>query len=181
MSIEPELKALLVRAQAGDRVAYKCLLETLAVYLRGHVRRLLARSGNSQGVEAEDVVQDVLIAVHTRLHTYDPAFPATVWIHAIARHKAIDHLRATARVRGSVPLEDVEDVVAAPEASSDWRFDANRVLEALPAGLRAPFAAVKIEGRSIAEAAAANGMTETALKVAIHRGMQRLMARFSAG
>ncbi|MEJ1158710.1 sigma-70 family RNA polymerase sigma factor [Prosthecomicrobium sp. N25] len=179
MSIETELAALVAKAQAGDRTAYESLLKRLAADLRGHVRRLLSRAGPGQAADAEDVLQEILIAVHTRLHTYDPSRPASAWVHAIARHKVIDHLRAGARSRGAVPLEAIEEVVAAPAGAPGADFDAARVLAALPGPLRAPFAAVKLEGHSIAEAAAAHGMTETALKVAIHRGMRRLSAIFA--
>lgn len=175
-----ELDRLMRASLDGDRDAYRRLLEDLARYLRGHVGRLLARSRAGSAADAEDIVQDILIAVHTRRHTYDPAQPFGAWLHAVARHKVVDHLRARARSGGSpVPLDDIEELVPAPEHDAGAGFDVERVLGRLPAALRAPFAAVKLEGRSIAEAAAAAGMTETALKVAIHRGMKRLAAIFA--
>lgn len=173
-------KRLMMASLAGDKSSYRRLLEDLAHYLRGHVARLLYRAGVRGGIEPEDVVQDVLIAIHTRRHTYDPNFPVTVWVHAIARHKVIDHLRARGRAGISVPLDDLEHLLPAAEAAPTARADVDRVLAALPVGLRAPFAAVKLEGHSIADAAAAAGMSETALKVAIHRGMKKLSSLFGS-
>lgn len=177
---EESFKRLMMASLDGDKSSYHRLLEDLARYLRGHVARLLHRAGVRGGVEPEDVVQDVLIAIHTRRHTYDPSFPVTVWVHAIARHKVIDHLRSRGRSGISVPIDDLEHVLPAAEASPTARADVDRVLAALPASLRGPFAAVKLDGHSIADAAAAAGMSETALKVAIHRGMKKLSSLFGS-
>jgi len=180
MSLEDELKPLMTRSLAGDRVAYRDFLERLTRYLRRHVRGLLGRSAAGRQADAEDIVQDILVAVHTRRHTYDPAYPVSGWVHAIARHKVIDHLRAAARGGEGLPIEDYEAVLAAPDRPPEAPGDVERVLAALPEGLRRPFAAVKLDGLSYAEAASAAGMSETALKVAVHRGMKRLARIFGA-
>ncbi|MBT9288086.1 sigma-70 family RNA polymerase sigma factor [Prosthecodimorpha staleyi] len=182
MSIpESQLKDLMLRSMAGDEAAYRSLLDAIARLVRGHVGRLLSRARAGNTADAEDIVQDVLIAVHTRRHTYDAAYPVGAWVHAIARHKVIDHLRARARTGSSLPIDDLEDLLPAPEEAADAVWDVARVLDRLPPALRSPFAAVKLEGRSIAEAARTAGMSETALKVAIHRGMKRLSRIFGSG
>ncbi|KPL55431.1 sigma-70 family RNA polymerase sigma factor [Prosthecomicrobium hirschii] len=175
---EIHLKDLMTRSMAGDEAAYRLLLEDVARLVRGHVGRLLSRARAANTADVEDIVQDVLIAVHTRRHTYDPGYPVGAWIHAISRHKVIDHLRARTRAGTSLPIDDLEDLLPAPEEAADAVWDVARVLERLPPALRRPFAAVKLEGRSIAEAARTAGMSETALKVAIHRGMKRLSLIF---
>ena len=76
-------------ACAGDRAAYEALLADIAGMLRAHARARLARSGFGPE-EAEDVVQETLIALHAKRHTWDPERPILPWIQAIARHKTVD-------------------------------------------------------------------------------------------
>lgn len=181
MSPESELKPLIDAAIAGDAAAYRRFLTLASAHLRGHVRGLLARTGAGRTTDAEDVVQEILVAVHTRRHTYDPTQPVMPWLATIARHKTIDWLRSGARRRGDVPVDDYEAILPAPETAPEAAGDLDRVLAHLPQALRGPFAAVKLEGASYAEAAVAAGMSESALKVAVHRAMKRLVAIFGSG
>ena len=101
----------------------------------------------------------------------------TVWLHAIARYKLVDDLRArAARAAIGLPLdEDAEAALidAAPQAA-EARRDLLVLLETLPERMRLPIVHVKLEGLSVAEAAARTGMSESAVKVGIHRGLKRL-------
>src|SRR5574340_1794991 len=89
-AIETRLRDRFVRGLAGDGAAYEAFLRELCGYLRGFLRRRL--SGMPDDIE--DLVQETLIAVHTRRHTYDSGQPLTAWVHAIARYKIVDLLRA---------------------------------------------------------------------------------------
>src|SRR5450759_1234398 len=91
---EAELRALIRASLAGDAAAYRALLSRLSANLRAYYKGKLARIGRS-ATEAEDLMQEALMAIHTRRHTYDPAEPLTPWVYAIARYKLIDHLRRT--------------------------------------------------------------------------------------
>src|SRR6516165_1135889 len=91
---EPELRALMVAGLDGDAAAHRTLLERLSRQLRGYYKGHLDRAGRG-AVEAEDLVQEALIAIHTRRHTYDPSQPFTPWVYAIARYKFLDYLRRT--------------------------------------------------------------------------------------
>lgn len=177
---EAELKALLLAAQAGDKQAYRRLLGELTPLLRAYLRRQLGRYATRGTGDEEDVVQEVLLAVHGRLASYDPAYPATAWIHAIARYKAIDHLRARGRGGIHLPIEDALDAEVMPgQEAADHRMDLDRMLAFLPAPLRTLIEKVKVEGRSIHEVAEATGQSESAVKVAIHRGLKRVSARYA--
>lgn len=179
---EGELAALMAIAQKGDAKAYRRLLDCLSMHLKGHIRRLLARMGSNGAAELDDILQETLLAVHGRLHTYDPAYPVTAWVNAIARYKLVDHYRAVGDARRKIPIDDVDTLMSEPEAEAvDAARDVERLLSTLPANLRRPIEEVKLKGLSIAEAAQAAGVSQAAVKVSIHRGMKRLIARFGIG
>lgn len=176
--LETQLRPVFLAALAGDGAAYRLFLDAISARLRGSLRHMLLRIGRSEASDAEDVLQETLLALHLSRHTYDPASPVTAWAHAIARHKLVDHLRRSGRHAANLPLDDEAYQLAAPDnAAPDARLDLERALQALPERTRLLIDRVKIQGASISEAAKAQGMTETAAKVAIHRGL-KAMARF---
>lgn len=165
----------MIGALAGDESAYRRLLADIADRLRAYFGRRLGR----ESADVEDLVQETLLAVHQRRATYDSARPFTVWLHAIARYKLIDHLRRK-KIRASIPIEDSDELVfesGVPEPSAD-RLDVEQVLGELPERTSQYIRAVKIDGRSIAEVSSKHGVSESAVKIAIHRGMKFLAQRF---
>ncbi len=173
---EARLKVLMLASLAGDGRAYRLLLEALGAGLRAYYRRRLKAD---DAADEEDLVQDTLIAIHTRRATYDPAQPLSAWVYAIARYKLIDHYRRR-RIRQTVPIEEAGALFAVDEASAAIaKFDLDRMLEALPESTRALIRRTKIDGHSNAEAGAADGLTETAAKVRVHRGLKALADRFA--
>lgn len=172
---EADLKALMLAGLAGDAAAYRLLLETLQSQLAGWFRRRL--SGDP--AEVDDLVQESLIAIHTRRGTYDRTQLLTAWVYAIARHKLIDHFRRRGRAM-KVPVEDSGLFVLDDSASVESRLDVERALAALPAATQSLIRDIKLRELSNAEAAAARGMSETAVKVAVHRGLKKLAAILSA-
>jgi RNA polymerase sigma-70 factor (ECF subfamily) len=179
--LETHLRTVFLAALAGDAGAYREFLDTISMRLRGYLGRMLARAGRTEASEAEDVLQETLLALHLARHTYDLSSPVTAWAHAIAGYKLIDHLRRSGRHSGNLPLDDEAIQLATPpvSAATEARLDLERALDALPDRTRILIDRVKIHGASIAEAAVAAGMSEAAAKVAIHRGLQA-MARFLA-
>jgi RNA polymerase sigma factor (sigma-70 family) len=177
--LETQLRPVFIAALAGDAAAYRLFLDIISTRLRGYLRQMLARAGRTEASEAEDVLQETLLALHLARHTYDPASPVTAWAHAIARYKLVDHLRRSGRHAGNLPIDDeAHQLAVAPEsAASEARLDLARALQALPERTRTLIDRVKLQGSSVVEAANAAGMTETAAKVAIHRGLQA-MAKF---
>ena len=177
--LETQLRPVFLAALAGDAAAYRLFLDSISVRLRGYLRGMLARSGRHEPSEVEDVLQETLLALHLSQHTYDRASPVTAWAHAIARYKLIDHLRRSGRHAGNLPLDDEAYQLAGPAdaGASEARLDLERAMAGLPERTRRLIDRVKLQGASVAEAAQAAGMTETAAKVAIHRGLQA-MARF---
>ena len=176
---EDELRALMVAGLNGDAIAHRALLGRLSAHLRAYFKRKLGRIGRSLE-EAEDLVQDALMAIHTRRHTYDPRAPLTPWVYAIARYKLIDHLRYTRSSSANVPIEEAEELFAENDhIGSESALDLHRLLGGLPEKMRRAIQCVKIEGLSVAEAAARCGMSQSAIKVSIHRGLKAMAASVS--
>ena len=153
---------------------YHAFLRDLGAHLRGFLRKRLARLPD----EVEDLVQETLIAVHNQRHTYDPAVPVTAWLHAIARYKLVDLLRRRARQDLlHDPLDDQSELLVAGDTeAADARRDVAKLLATLPDRQRLPIVHVKLEGLSVAEAARLTGMSESAIKVGVHRGLKALAA-----
>lgn len=173
---EQELKALMTAGLAGDVAAYRMLLERLSQHLRSYYRRRLSRVGRGE-FEAEDLLQEALLAVHTRRHTYDRAELFTPWLHAIARYKLIDYLRRTNASRSDVPIEDASEITSrADHDEVEGSIDLRRLMARLPVKMQRAIQYVKLDGLSVAEAARRSGMTESAVKISIHRGLKALSA-----
>jgi RNA polymerase sigma-70 factor, ECF subfamily len=175
-AIEAELKNLMVAGLAGDAAAHRAWLDRLSRRLRAYYKGRLARIGRS-ATEAEDLVQEALLAIHTRRHTYDPTEPLTPWVHAIARYKLIDYLRRTRASMADLPIDDAAGIMAQDDhAGAESAYDLHRLLSRLPRKMRRAIECVKLDGLSVAEAAGQCGMSESAVKVNVHRGLRALAA-----
>src|ERR1035437_1950378 len=173
---EAELRALIRASLGGDAVAYRTLLSRLSANLRAYYKGKLARIGRS-ATEAEDFMQEVLMAIHPRRHPYDPAEPLMPWVYAIARYKLIDHLRRTRASMVDLPIEDAEEIMAQDDyVGTESANDLTRLLSQLPDKMRRAIQSVKLDGLSVAEAASRSGMSESAVKVNVHRGLKALIA-----
>lgn len=171
---EEQLRTLMRASLRGDALSYRDLLTDVSARLRAYYARRVIHDPGS----VEDLVQETLIAIHLRRATYDVERPFTAWMYAIARYKLVDHLRARREDR-HVPLHEVADSLALVESeTSGTRLDLERLLDTVPPKARGLVRAVKIEGRSVAEVSTTSGMTESAVKVAIHRTLKRLAERF---
>src|SRR5216684_1175409 len=116
-SSETELRTLMTAGLDGYVSAHKELLSRLSGHLRGYFKGRLARIGRGP-VDAEDLMQEVLIAIHTHRHTYDPVQLLTPWVYAIARYKFLDYLRRTKASMKDVPIEQAEEVMAGDDGAS---------------------------------------------------------------
>jgi len=173
---EAELRSLMRAGLQGDAAAYRVLLSRLSANLRAYYKGRLARIGRS-ATEAEDLTQEALMAIHTRRHTYDPSAPLLPWVHAIARYKLIDHLRQTRALMSDVPVENAEDLLAQDDHTAiESAYDVKGMLNQLPEKMRQTIQLTKLEGLSVAEAASRCNMSESDVKISVHRGMKALMA-----
>ncbi len=171
---EDRLRGLFVRGLAGDSAAYHAFLRDLSAHLRAFFRKRLSGLPD----EVEDLVQESLLAVHNKRHTYDASQPLTAWVHAIAKYKLVDLLRRRAcRELLNDPLDDHFDVLSAVDTgAAEARRDLAKLLEQLPERQRLPIVYMKLQGLSVVEAARVTGMSESAVKVGVHRGLKALAA-----
>lgn len=168
--------ALMRGGLAGDQAAYERLLRALAPVLRATVRRKLAGMGLPTE-ECEDIVQETLLAIHLKRHTWRTSDPFGPWLFTVARNKLIDHVRRRGR-RVEMPIEDFAEILAAEEERPGTdSAEIDRHLATLPDKQRAILKTVAVEGASVNEAAARHDMTPGAVRVALHRGFARLAAR----
>lgn len=173
---EAELARLLKAALAGDETAYTGFLHKAAALVRAFARRRV-----QHGLDPEDIVQDVLLAVHAKRHTWKTDQPVTPWLYAIARYKLIDAFRRRGG-RIDVDLDEIAETLAAPQPEERPNSrEVGRALASLAPGQRSVVSAISVEGRSIGETAASLGMTETAVRVALHRGLAAISRKFGRG
>ncbi|NEI74537.1 sigma-70 family RNA polymerase sigma factor [Rhizobium lusitanum] len=168
---EQVLKGLMLLSLDGDEAAYRRLLVILRDLLLAFYRR---RLGSNADRDAEDLVQEVLLAVHSRRITYDRQRPFTAWFFQIAKYKLIDHFRVNGRKRGvEIALGD-EIAAEFREEALFAHLDIDRLLDQLPAKQRELLRQVKIAGKTTAEAATESGQSEAMVRVSIHRGMRAI-------
>jgi RNA polymerase sigma factor (sigma-70 family) len=172
---EHRLKALFVSGLRGDSTAYRGFLQALTRHLRGYLRKRIARYPE----DIEDLVQDILLAVHNARHTYREDEPLTAWVHAIARYKLTDFFRSRARHDAlNEPLDDHAELFASnDDEPAHARHDIGKLLDQLPDKQRLPIVHVKLEGLSVTETARLTGLSESAVKVGVHRGLKALAAQ----
>jgi len=157
---------MMAAAQAGDPNAYRTLLTELVPWLRRYYARRLPPT------LTEDAVQDVLLAIHEKRHTYDPSRPFGPWLAAIARYKWVDQLRSL-KAEAAEPLgEDISVPDHGESAIAGWTFQ--RLLAELKPPQAEAIRLVKLEGYSVAEASRVTGQSISLIKVNIHRGLRRL-------
>lgn len=175
---EDEWASWMRSAIAGDGRAYHRLLTAVTPHLRTMARRRCEQYG-APASEAEDVVQEVLLAIHLKRGTWDPARPLGPWMAALVRNKLIDSLRRRGR-HVSVPLEDVIAVLESEERlDAGDRMDVEHILGRLKDPQRTIVRSISIEGSSVRETAERLKMTEVAVRVSLHRALKALSALYS--
>ncbi|MBP2276834.1 MULTISPECIES: sigma-70 family RNA polymerase sigma factor [Sphingomonas] len=169
---EDQLRAMMIGGLMGDARAYRDLLDILAPLLRAFFGRRLRDAAE----DVEDLVQETLMAIHTRRATYDTSRPFTAWAYAVARYKMVDHFR---RRRVTVPIEGLEDILVAEgfEEAVSARMDIDSLLNTLPSKQARAIRETKVDGLSVAEAADRHAMSDSDVKISVHRGLKSLAAR----
>jgi RNA polymerase sigma-70 factor (ECF subfamily) len=159
----------MVRANAGDAEAYTSLLEEIGGVMERYLRR---HFGESDFIE--DCVQECLLAIHRARATYDPARRFRPWMFAMVRHKAIDMLRR----RGTRDRHEAQagrrKEPAAPMADPVVALQVAEALRGLAREYRDALLLTKFEGYSLDEAARRVGVSVTAMKSRVHRGIQQV-------
>jgi RNA polymerase sigma-70 factor (ECF subfamily) len=167
---------LMDQSLEGNAEAYEQLLVLLTVAVRNGVRS----RARFAGLDAEDIVQEVLLALHLKRNTWMRGTPVGPWVAAIARNKIVDALRRRGR-RTEVPVESVLETLGFEEASTqEQAHDLERALAKLNPRQREVVRAVSLEGHSAQEVATRLQMSEGAVRVTLHRSLKVLAGTFTA-
>jgi RNA polymerase sigma-70 factor, ECF subfamily len=170
---DDSLGRLMHAAQQGDAAAYRKLLHSVTPRIR---RIVTHRRAFFREEDVEDLVQDVLLSLHSVRATYDPRRPFMPWLLAIIRNRLVDAARKSQRTR-EVLVGDANVTFPDPATNPKRGDDLEALGEAvqmLPTGQRQAIELLKIEGFSLREAATISGTTIGALKVGTHRAMAAL-------
>ncbi|MFN2098906.1 sigma-70 family RNA polymerase sigma factor [Altererythrobacter sp. MF3-039] len=166
---EITMARLMASSQKGDKQAYTVLLSEIQLWLERYFQR------RCPPAQIDDLVQEVMLAVHNKRATYDPVRPFLPWLAAIARYRWIDHLRKVYR-REEEAMGEREFSEDSEEEAVMARISLDRMFVQIPDRQAEVIEMVKIEGLSIREAASRSGQSESAVKVNIHRGLKKLSA-----
>jgi len=170
---EAELARLMRAAIAGDERAYGDFLLQAACIVRGFARRKIVRGG----IDPEDIVQETLLAIHLKRHTWRKDAPITPWLYAIAKYKLIDAFRLRGR-RLEIEISEIAETFVEPTSETVSDREIGHALATLAPGQRSVVEAISVDGRSISETAKWLGMSETAVRVALHRGLTSIAGGF---
>ena len=164
-------EVLLARANDGDGAAFARFLHAVTPTLRAVIRR---RGDGLPPDEHEDILQEVLLAIHLKRQTWRRDAPVRPWLYAVARYKVVDALRR----RGAsvtLPIEDFAEVLPEENAATPLSGrDAEVMLKMIDARSARLIRAVALDGKTAEEAGETVGMTAGAARVALHRAMRRL-------
>lgn len=176
---EQELSKLMVAAQRGDSLSYSRLLKRVREILTKYIRNSFRRFRIHGDEAVEDVLQEVLLAIHQKRETYNPDQFFLPWMYAIARYKMIDYLRRSkVSLRHTVSLDDeMENVEALMSLETDNHLDTEALISQLPEKQKEVLQLVKIEGLSMEEAAKKTGYSVSDVKVTVHRAIKSLQEK----
>lgn len=179
---ERELSALAALSQRGDHEAYRLFLRRVDGLVQTFAANSLRRFGCSDEEASRDIAQDILLAIHSKRATYDPGRFFLPWMYAIARYKVIDWLRGQRLLRGTFVSEGDIEFVSSAHVENDSidaaGLDVESVLASLPEKQENVLREVKINGLSMREASHKLGISESDVKVSVHRAMKSLKEIF---
>lgn len=177
MKADQSLQNQFIAGLNGDQAAYDRALGMIARLVRPFVRRRTFHAA----IDPEDIVQEILISVHTKSHTYNRERPLEPWVFAIANYRTIDALRQATRRGFQCPVELLDK-----QEQSTWPtqtgadLDVERLLATISDRQSEAIRLMRLEGFSARETARQLKLTEANVRVSVHRGLKRLKAQLSA-
>jgi RNA polymerase sigma-70 factor (ECF subfamily) len=170
---EGDLADLMRAANRGDAEAYRKLLRETSPVLRGFVQRTNS-SYRLSPEDVEDIVQETLLAMHLKRHTWVQSKPLLPWVRAMAYNKLVDHLRRSGRGE-QLPIDEFGDLLVADAPTSiSSAVDAETAIGKLKGRQRDVVMAISVNGKSAREVAEELAMTEGAVRVVLHRALRSL-------
>jgi len=171
---ETKLRQLYLEAMTGDKASYELFLELSSVMIKRYLLKLGGKFADIQSIE--DLLQEVLITLHEKKHTYLPDRPLLPWVYAITRHRYIDYYRSKKRKPDMVSIDsDFEQRFELAETEQEHSID--EVMALLTPKQKQMLMMIKVEGQSYVEAAETLSMSVPAVKVAVHRIIKALKGK----
>lgn len=171
--MEQKLKLLLIQSMNGNRASYESFLSLSSVLIERYLKQLGGRYAQKETLE--DLLQEVLLTLHQKKHTYREDRALLPWLYAIVRHRYIDYYRSRKRTPAQTSLEEMGDIIEGTEQSPG--FDMEEIMSLLTARQKEMLYLVKVEGQSYKEAASTLSMSVSAVKVSVHRLVKSLQGK----
>ncbi|MBK8396598.1 MAG: sigma-70 family RNA polymerase sigma factor [Leptospiraceae bacterium] len=166
------LSRLMAETQAGNSNSYRILLNQISITLS---KFLSKRIGSVD--DREDVLQEILIAIHSSRHTYLPAKPFYPWMYAIAKNTLVKYYKRIQKINANQIVAEIENISSPKKHESDEVERTNeiiRLVNELPGKQKQIIQMLKIQGLSIKEVSAKLKLSEANVKVIAHRGYHTL-------
>jgi RNA polymerase sigma-70 factor (ECF subfamily) len=170
--VEDRFYRLILSSRQGNSKDYEEFLRLLTPILRRMVYSQMA--GFSQQGAVEDVVQETLLAVHLKLHTYDISQPFMAWVRVVLKHKMIDYLRRVKMQNVSIDDDKFLELSSAPVEEEGTKLDLDKLLSHLKPPAGDIIYALKVQGVGIRELSERFKMSEGNIKIIVYRGLQKL-------
>ncbi|WP_246047581.1 sigma-70 family RNA polymerase sigma factor [Leptospira ilyithenensis] len=161
-----ELSGLMRSSQKGDSSSYRKLLEETSEILR---KALSIKIYDPN--DREDVLQEILIAIHLSKHTFLPDKSFLPWLSAIAKYKIVDYIRKKERMKKREIIRSNEYLPEKEyfDSEEDIKEYIEEILDKLSEKQRLIIRLLKLERMSVAETAKVMSMSQSAVKTAAHR------------
>jgi len=171
--LEQKLRLLFQQAKSGNRESYEAFLDLCSVLIRKQLAQLGGKYVSHES--REDLLQEILITLHEKKHTYQEDRSLLPWLHAIVRHRFIDHYRSQKRNRETRSLEEMGDIFALSDEPVVYNME--EIMSLLTPKQKEMLLLLKVEGHSYEEAAKSLSMSVSAVKVSMHRLIKTLKGK----
>ena len=163
------LSNLMIKGQAGDKIAYEqCLLEVSCI-LKRFIKKKVANLNDE-----DDLLQTMLIAIHQASHTYQKDRSFFAWMYAIANYKIADYFRHYYKHEKTDLSDQLDFVSVSNQDTVDAKLDLKTLFQSLTNFQQDLLRLKKIEGYSVKALATRFKKTPASIKVTIHRSLEKL-------
>jgi RNA polymerase sigma-70 factor, ECF subfamily len=168
------LNGLMLSALEGSQSDYAQFLTQITLILRPVVAKKITSA------DVEDVMQEILISIHKARHTYDGERPILPWILSIARFRITDYLRKhyAQMKHKTTDISELENILEDVTKDSSNSESIDDLLQDVTKQNKKILTMLHVEGYTAKEVAAKIGMKESAVKVAAHRAIKKIRAKF---
>lgn len=167
----------LILANAGDKAAYHKLLGWLLEHTKKQIQWGIKQYKNFPRECVDDICQDVLITFHQTHQTFDTSRSLVPWVNSIIKFKTIDFLRKKDfRVQmAGIDVDLFQEIWAITEAEEQFEpQELSKLFEKLNPKEKEILTLAKVEGCSIREIAQKLNLSDSNVKVQIHRALKKL-------